>query len=233
MKFLLSSLVCSSILILGNSSTSNASPTPTSPVCPIDNSTVPIKYSPGQDVELSFNTSVQEKTTSFTGYQAIAHCIVFSAIKKNEEKSFCTNGQLNETCLNGKIIFERWNHTHLMIKIFSVTVNDSGQYAVRAMFKSPHPNDKEQKYITVLKHLHIEGNSSTPNTSPTPTSFEPNASPNSTSLTPTSSGTSHSARALQTFDNLAWMITAVTAAVVISRNPSIGLLPFTMAGNIF
>lgn len=44
-----------------------------------------------------------------------------------------------------------------MIKIFSVTVNDSGQYAVRAMFKSPHPNDKEQKYITVLKHLHIEG----------------------------------------------------------------------------
>lgn len=44
-----------------------------------------------------------------------------------------------------------------MIQIFNVTVtvNDSGQYAVRVKFQDFHSNAKKLKYI-VTKHLDVE-----------------------------------------------------------------------------
>lgn len=206
MKFPLYSLVCFLTLIQARvASAGNA--------CP--NSTDPIIHNSGEDARLFYKRSNHESEKEFSGYRAFVNSSLFAYLTKNESEGTCS-GSLREVCLKGKTEFKKWNQSLLIIKIFDVTVNDSGLYAVWTSFSgiTPH-DDKTEKCLQVI-HLKIKET----NSSPTPHSMSHSTLVYSSSTT--SSGASNSLRALQTCNNLVWMISTITATVMMSVNPSTG-----------
>lgn len=206
MKFSFCSLVCFLTLIQARvASAGNA--------CP--NSTDPIIHNSGEDARLFYKRSNHESEKEFSGYRAFVNSSLFAYLTKNESEGTCS-GSLREVCLKGKTEFKKWNQSLLIIKIFDVTVNDSGLYAVWTSFSgiTPH-DDKTEKCLQVI-HLKIKETNSSPT---------PHSTPQSTlvySSSTTSSGASNSLRALQTCNNLVWMISTITATVRMSVNPSTG-----------
>lgn len=176
-----------------------------------NDSAIIVTVNTGTDARLFYNRSNLENGKYFLGYRAYALSSLFAFINKTESVGTCTEPVM-EICSNGKAKFMGWNQTLLMIKIVNVAVNDSGKYKVVALFSDKHYNPKTEKCLQV-HHLNVSEIETT--TSPT-SQWTQVHSPSS------SSANSISARALRAFDNLAWIITTVTIAVVMSVNPSTG-----------
>ena len=122
--------------------------------CP--NSTHPItEHRSGEDARLFYNRSIRENVEDFRVYRAYAHSSLFAFMNRYESEGTCS-GPLMEICLKEKIEFRKWNQTHLMIKIFDVTVNDSGLYEVLARFKGLQSDEWTMKCLQVV-HLEKKG----------------------------------------------------------------------------
>ena len=91
----------------------------------------------------------------FRVYRAYAHSSLFAFMNRYESEGTCS-GPLMEICLKEKIEFRKWNQTHLMIKIFDVTVNDSGLYEVSARFRGLQSDEWTMKCLQVI-HLEKKG----------------------------------------------------------------------------
>lgn len=87
----------------------------------------------------------------FRVHRAYAHSSLFAFMNRYESEGTCS-GPLMEICLKEKIEFRKWNQTHLMIKIFDVTVNDRGLYEVSARFKGLQSDEWTMKCLQVI-HL--------------------------------------------------------------------------------
>ena len=126
----------------------------TGKACP--NSTDPITESrSGEDARLFYNRSIRENVEDFRVYRAYAHSSLFAFMNRYESEGTCS-GPLMEICLKEKIEFRKWNQTHLMIKIFDVTVNDSGLYEVSARFRGLQSDEWTVKCLHVI-HLEKKG----------------------------------------------------------------------------
>ena len=126
----------------------------TGKACP--NSTDPITENrSGEDARLFYNRSIRENVEDFRVYRAYAHSSLFAFMNRYESEGTCS-GPLMEICLKEKIEFRKWNQTHLMIKIFDVTVNDSGLYEVSARFRGLQSDEWTMKCLHVI-HLEKEG----------------------------------------------------------------------------
>lgn len=122
--------------------------------CP--NSTDPIRENrSGEDARLFYNRSIRENVEDFRVYRAYAHSSLFAFMNRYESEGTCS-GPLMEICLKEKIEFRKWNQTHLMIKIFDVTVNDSGLYEVSARFRGLQSDEWRVKCLHVI-HLEKKG----------------------------------------------------------------------------
>ena len=120
----------------------------TGKACP--NSTDPITENrSGEDARLFYNRSIRENVEDFRVYPAYAHSSLFAFMNRYESEE---SGPLMEIFLKEKIEFRKWNQTHLMIKIFDVTVNDSGLYEVSARFKGLQSDEWTMKCLQVI-HL--------------------------------------------------------------------------------
>ena len=84
-----------------------------------------------------------------------AHSSLFAFMKQYESEGTCS-GPLTEICLKRKIEFRKWNQTHLMIKIYDVTISDSGLYKVWARFRGLQTDEKTKKCLQVI-HLEKKG----------------------------------------------------------------------------
>ena len=91
----------------------------------------------------------------FRGYRAYVQSSLFAAIPKYESVGICSYSW-KEICLKGKIEFRKWNQTHLIIKIFDVTVNDGGPYWVWAVFGAEQRDEVIEKCLQVI-HQEIKG----------------------------------------------------------------------------
>ena len=120
----------------------------TGKACP--NSTDPITENrSGEDARLFYNRSIRENVEDFRVYRAYAHSSLFAFMNRYESEGTCS-GPLMEICLKEKIEFRKWNQTHLMIKIFDVTVNDSGLYEVSARFRGLQSDEWTMKCLQVI-----------------------------------------------------------------------------------
>lgn len=158
----------------------------TGKACP--NSTDPIiENRSGEDARLFYNRSIRENVEDFRVYRAYAHSSLFAFMNRYESEGTCS-GPLMEICLKEKIEFRKWNQTHLMIKIFDVTVNDSGLYEVSARFRGLQSDEWTMKCLHVI-HLEKKGPRSTQNYSATTIkSYGPQSTQDYSTTTTKSSG---------------------------------------------
>ena len=122
-----------------------------------NDSAITVTVNTGTDARLFYNRSNLENEKYFLGYRAYAlsSLFAFAFINKTELVGTCAE-PVREICADGKAKFMKWNQSLLMIKIVNVTVNDSGEYKVMALFSDKHYNPTTEKCLQV-HHLNVSG----------------------------------------------------------------------------
>ena len=107
----------------------------------------------GETIRILFKRISRESLNDFSGYRVCKNGLMFGSLGKDPGSVYkCSDyyADLEQFCLN-KTEFEKFNASHMMLKIKNITAEDSGNYSVYFVFNNFERSEMKETQLEVIE----------------------------------------------------------------------------------
>ena len=107
----------------------------------------------GETITILFERTPRESLNDFSGYRVCKNNLMFGSLGRDPGSVYkCSDyyADLEQFCLK-KTEFEKFNTSHMMLKIKNITMADSGNYSLYFVFNNFESHDIKETQLEVIE----------------------------------------------------------------------------------